>query len=164
MHYLSAVPGSGAVIAGVSEAGLWKSAEGGATWTKLGGEEVRSRPDRIVYDPRNPDIFWVSGCYGDAPFRTNVVGKTFRRLSRLGLYRKTVCGSPPRRILLRGLRKRGTVPDGFAVNFTDPAHLLDLRMSNRTTKPELSTEPRATWTKIGSRCGDKQTCLAAGKS
>ena len=92
VHYLSAVPGTSAVIAGVSEAGLWKSADEGATWTKLGGSEIRSRPDRIVYDPRNPDIFWVSGCYGDAPFRTDDGGKTFQRLGRLSAYPKTVCG------------------------------------------------------------------------
>ena len=128
VHYLSAVPGSSAVIAGVSEAGLWKSADGGATWTKLGGDEIRSRPDRIVYDPRNPDIFWVSGCYGDAPFRTDDGGKTFQRLGRL------------------------SHADGIAVDFTDPERrTLLLGLHEQSQSLELSTDRGATWTKIGSR-------------
>src|SRR6478752_4027509 len=64
--YMKAVPGSRDVIAGISERGLWLSSDDGATWRHLGGDEIKSRPGRIVFDPKNPETFWVSGCYGDA--------------------------------------------------------------------------------------------------
>src|SRR5579872_5199368 len=81
--YMKAVPGSEAVIAGVSECGLWLTNDGGAKWKKLGGVEIKNRPGRIVFDPKDPAIFWVSGCYGDAPFKTEDGGKTFTRLGKL---------------------------------------------------------------------------------
>ena len=52
--YMTAVPGSDAVIAGVSECGLWKTTDGGKVWKKLGGNEIKCRPGRIVFDPREP--------------------------------------------------------------------------------------------------------------
>src|SRR6266576_1434164 len=65
--YAKAVPNSQRVIAGVSERGLWVTSDGGATWSQLGNGEIKHRPGRIVFDPKNPDVFWVSGCYGDSP-------------------------------------------------------------------------------------------------
>src|SRR5690348_5272282 len=59
VHYMAAVPGSNVVIAGVSERGLWATADEGATWKKLGGDEIRNRPDRIVFDPKDSSVFWV---------------------------------------------------------------------------------------------------------
>src|SRR5580700_7984998 len=52
--YVKAVPGSEAVIAGVSECGLWETRDGGANWKKLGGAEIKNRPGRIVFDPKDP--------------------------------------------------------------------------------------------------------------
>ncbi len=94
--YMRAVPGSSEVIAGVSERGLWASADGGTRWRKLGGNEMKFRPCRIVFDPKDTSVFWVSGCYGDAPFKTEDGGKTFQRLGKLAH------------------------ADGVAVDFTDP--------------------------------------------
>ncbi|MBN2474706.1 MAG: hypothetical protein JXB62_08860, partial [Pirellulales bacterium] len=41
--YMRAVPGSNEVIAGVSERGLWVTGDGGNTWQKLGGNEMKCR-------------------------------------------------------------------------------------------------------------------------
>jgi hypothetical protein len=131
VHYMSAVPHSNAVIAGVSEAGLWESTDEGATWKKLGGNEIRSRPDRIVYDPKDSAIFWVSGCYGDSPFRTDDGGKTFQRLGNL------------------------SHSDGIAVDFTDPERrTLLLGLHEQSQSLDLSTDKGKSWTKIGSHLPD----------
>jgi photosystem II stability/assembly factor-like uncharacterized protein len=124
--YMQAVPGSAEVIAGVSERGLWSTADRGATWRELGGDEIRFRPGRIVFDPKNPSAFWVSGCYGDAPFRTADGGKTFQRLGKLAH------------------------ADGVAVDFTDPARkTLLLGLHEQSQSLQLSRDGGATWTKIG---------------
>ena len=67
---LTAVPGSAALIAGVSEAGLWRTDNLGASWYQLApndSESIRHRPHQIVFDPAEPKHFWVSGCYGASP-------------------------------------------------------------------------------------------------
>ena len=126
--YMKAVPGSAAVIAGVSECGLWKSADGGKSWKKLGGTEIKCRPGRIVFDPRNPDIFWVSGCYGDAPFRTDDGGRTFHRLGQLAH------------------------ADGVAVDFSDPLRkTLLLGLHEQSQSLQMSTDGGGTWKRIGDR-------------
>jgi photosystem II stability/assembly factor-like uncharacterized protein len=131
VHYMSAVPHSDAVIAGVSEAGLWESKDEGATWKKLGGNEIRSRPDRIVYDPKDPKVFWVSGSYGESPFRTDDGGKTFQRLGNL------------------------SHSDGIAIDFTDPERrALLLGLHEQSQSLELSTDKGKSWTKIGSDLPD----------
>jgi photosystem II stability/assembly factor-like uncharacterized protein len=128
VHYLKAVPGSDMVIAGVSEVGLWATVDGGATWKHLGGSEIRSRPDCIVFDPKNPQIFYVSGCYGDAPFKTEDGGKTFQRLGRLAH------------------------ADGVAVDFTDPQRkTLLLGLHEQSQSLQLSTDAGKSWKKIGDR-------------
>ena len=106
-----------AVIAGVSECGLWKSADGGRSWKKLGGNEIKFRPGRIVFDPQNPDVFWVSGCYGDAPFRTGDGGRTFQWLGHL------------------------THADGVAVDFSDPLRkTLLLGLHEQSQSLQMSTD------------------------
>ncbi len=128
IHYMAAVPGMNVVIAGVSERGLWATADEGATWKKMGGDEIKNRPDRIVFDPKNPKIFWVSGCYGDSPFKSEDGGRTFQRLGKL------------------------QHSDGISVDFTDPARrTLLLGMHEQSQSTELSTDGGQTWTKIGNR-------------
>jgi photosystem II stability/assembly factor-like uncharacterized protein len=126
--YATAVPGSDAVIAGVSECGLWKSTDSGKTWKKLGGNEIRCRPGRIVFDPKNPAVFWVSGCYGDVPFRTDDGGKTFVRLGKLAH------------------------ADGVAVDFSDPKRrTLLLGLHEQSQSLQLSRDGGNTWKRIGDK-------------
>ena len=55
-------PNSDKVIAGVAGVGLWVTTNGGALWTKLGGADcqIRNRPQQILFDLGNADIFWKS--------------------------------------------------------------------------------------------------------
>ena len=126
--YMKAVPGSDEVIAGVSQRGLWASGDGGTAWRKLGGDEMKFRPGRIVFDPRDKSVFWVSGCYGDAPFKTEDGGRTFRRLGKLAH------------------------ADGVAVDFTDPERkTLLLGLHEQSQSLQLSGDGGNTWTKIGDK-------------
>jgi len=124
-----AVPGSPAVIAGVSEAGLWRSDDQGKSWHKLGAddkEQVRHRPHQVVFDPKNPHRFWVSGCYGPAPFVTADAGKTFRRLGTL------------------------THADGIGIDFTDPERkTLVIGLHEQARSVHRSADGGATWQKVG---------------
>lgn len=124
--YVQAVPGGNQVIAGVSERGLWVTGDRGNTWRKLGGNEMKFRPGRIVFDPENTSVFWVSGCYGDAPFKTEDNGKTFQRLGKLAH------------------------ADGVAVDFTDPGRkTLLLGLHEQSQSLQLSTDCGSTWSNIG---------------
>lgn len=126
--HLSAVPNSDEVIAGVSEVGFWSTKDGGATWTKLGDIATKMRPSRIVFDPKNPSIYWLSGCYGDCPFRTDDGGKTFTRLGKLAH------------------------ADGVAIDFSDPERkTLLLGLHEQSQSLQLSTDGGKSWKKIGDK-------------
>jgi photosystem II stability/assembly factor-like uncharacterized protein len=128
---MAAVPGRDEVIAGVSEAGLWSSTNGGATWKKLGADDkvqIKNRPYQIVFDPKDASIFWVSGSYGAGIFKTTDGGKTFQQLGKLGHV------------------------DGIGVDFTDPERrtlLVGLHEQERSL--HKSTDAGATWQKIGDK-------------
>ncbi|MGE5345315.1 MAG: VPS10 domain-containing protein [Acidithiobacillales bacterium] len=66
--------------------GVYRSTDGGKTWTHLGLEKT-GRIGRIVVDPRSPDVAFVAAlgtCYGPQPergvYRTVDGGKTWERV------------------------------------------------------------------------------------
>ena len=128
---LAAVPDRDEIIAGVSEQGLWSSADGGATWKKLGAQDrepIKHRPHQIVFDPKNSRTFWVSGCYGPGIFRTTDGGASFRRLGNVNHV------------------------DGVAVDFSDPARRTLLTgLHEQIRSLHASFDGGETWEKIGDR-------------
>lgn len=83
---MTAVPQSDTIIAGVSEAGLWSSSDGGNTWQRLGTKDklpIANHPYQIVFDPKNPAIFWETGNTGPGLFRTDDGGVSFHRLGNI---------------------------------------------------------------------------------
>ncbi|MDB5175118.1 MAG: BNR/Asp-box repeat protein [Phycisphaerales bacterium] len=133
---MAAVPGSGDIIAGVSEAGLWLSADGGKTWKKLGekdAEQIRNRPYQIVFDPADPKIFWESGSYnGPGVFKTTDAGQTFVPLGKV------------------------THVDGIGVDFTDPDRkTLLIGHHEQERSIEKSSDGGQTWLKIGDKLPEK---------
>jgi len=128
---LAAVPNGADVIAGVSERGLWSSSDRGATWKKLGADDkepIKHRPHQIVFDPKDPSNFWVSGCYGAGIFKTADGGKSFARLGAL------------------------THVDGIAVDFSDPERKTLLAgLHEQAQSLQLSKDGGKTWEKIGQR-------------
>ena len=128
---MAVVPGSADVIAGVSEQGLWLSADKGATWKKLGAgdkEQIKHRPHQFIFDPTDPSTFWVSGCYGAGIFKTIDGGKSFVRLGNLNHV------------------------DGLAVDFSDPERKTMLAgLHEQAQSLQLSRDGGNTWDKIGGR-------------
>jgi photosystem II stability/assembly factor-like uncharacterized protein len=126
---VAAVPGSSAVLAGVSEAGLWRTDDQGKSWHKLGAADtaaIRNRPHQIVFDPADPTHFWVSGSYGASPFRTVDGGKTFQRLGGLNHM------------------------DGVGIDFTDPQRrTLVVGLHEQARSVHKSADGGKTWWKIG---------------
>ncbi len=127
VHTMSAVPGHDEVLAGISEAGLWSTRDGGASWGRL-GDFGKGRPWRIVFDPADAKRFWVSATYGGGIFATSDGGASFRRLGAL------------RHV------------DGLAVDFSDPARRTLLATLHWTPGGlHRSRDGGETWEKIGDR-------------
>ena len=128
---LAAVPGGRRIIAGVSEAGLWASDDGGANWSALnqkGSTKIIHRTHSIVFDPKDPKVFWVSGNYGAGIFKTTDGGESFARLGMLEHV------------------------DGLAVDLSDPKRAtLVTALHEQLQALHLSSDGGATWRKIGDR-------------
>jgi photosystem II stability/assembly factor-like uncharacterized protein len=127
---LSAVPGSGTVIAGVALDGLWANS-GGSTWSQLGtgagSAVITNRPSWIVYDPAHPGTFWESGIYnGGGVYETTDGGNTFSQLGAIGHI------------------------DYVSVDFSDPNRRTLLAGGHEESQTVyLSTDGGQTWTNIG---------------
>ena len=134
---IACVPGADEVIAGVSESGLWSSTDGGETWSAMGegGEakdKITNRPSRIIFDPKDPKVFWTSGCYGPGVFRTADGGKTFQRLGDVNHV------------------------DGLAIDFADPQRkTMVVGLHEQARSLMKSTDGGATWQNIGKNLPDK---------
>ncbi len=132
---MAAVPGSEIVIAGVSESGLWATADSGRTWTKLGAKDatpIANHPYQILFDPKNPRSFWESGSNGAGVFRTDDGGISFHRL--------------------------GTIEnvDGLGIDFTDDQRkTLVVGLHDQTRSLHRSTDGGQTWKKIGDKLPEK---------
>jgi hypothetical protein len=128
---VSANPCSSMVIAGVAQAGLWGTEDGGKTWGKLGSGAgsavITNRISAIVYDPAHPGTFWESGIYnGGGVYKTTDNGKTFVQLGDI------------------------THTDSVSVDFSDPDRKTLLAGPHETTsKLSRSTDGGKTWTDIG---------------
>jgi photosystem II stability/assembly factor-like uncharacterized protein len=98
MCRLFPVPNTDRVIAGVAGAGLWATTNAGLTWAKIGGDaKIRNRPQEILFDPVQTNVFWEVGIYA-APglFKTTDGGNSFTPLGKIGHN------------------------DGLGIDFTDP--------------------------------------------
>ena len=108
VNYLTAVPGRDEVIAGVAAKGLWSSKDGGVTWTQLGTPgQIGADPFYINFDPKNPDIFWITCIHGSDIFKTTNAGRSFEILKSGGGETLSVdFEDPDRRTLLTAEHER----------------------------------------------------------
>ncbi len=124
------VPHTSKVIAGVAAAGLWATTNGGATWTKLGAgtPAMRNRPQDILFDPADPNVFWEAGIY-TAPglFKTTDGGNTFTAFGGI------------------------SHNDGLGIDFTDPQRQTMIATGHEASrKIWKSTNGGASFVEIGS--------------
>lgn len=128
---LSVVPGRDQILAGVAKQGLWSTTNGGASWVPLGegagSDVIVNRPSRIVYDPRDLNVFWESGIYNSfGVCQTTDGGRTFRRLGSI------------------------THNDNVSVNFSDPRRQLLLAGGHEQARTVWkSIDGGSSWTNIG---------------
>lgn len=123
------VPGSMALVGGVGQVNLFKSASGGSSWSELGGSgpKVANRVSVILYDPVNPNIFYESGSYGGGGvFKTTDGGATFTQLGDINHL------------------------DYLSVDFSDPNRQTMIAGSHEAhQKVYKSSNGGQTWTDIG---------------
>ena len=124
---IACVPGADEVIAGVADSGLWSSSDGGQTWSPMGEKaKIANRPYSIVFDPKDPKVFWESGWSGPGVYRTADGGRTFDRL--------------------------GVIPnvEGLAVDFADAARkTLVVGLHDKPQSVTVSSDGGKTWRPIG---------------
>jgi photosystem II stability/assembly factor-like uncharacterized protein len=132
---ITCVPGRDEIIAGVSEAGLWSSTDGGGTWKKLGADDkvqIANRPYQIIFEPADPNTFWLSGNYGAGLFKTTDGGKTFQQLAKVGNV------------------------DGLAIDFGDKdRNTLVIGHHEAVRSIEKSADGGKTWESIGKNLPEK---------
>jgi len=127
---VSAQPCSNRVIAGVAKQGLWETVDGGTTWTQMGkgngSATITNRISALVYDPKDPNIFWESGIYNDGGiYKTTDSGVTFQQLGSI------------------------THSDSVSIDFGDPERKTLLAGSHETSATlHLSVDSGATWVNI----------------
>src|SRR5580693_8969580 len=77
------------VYVATASGGLFKTTNGGATWTSIFDHEATISIGNIAVDPHNPDVVWVgsgeanarnSVSFGDGVYKTLDGGKTWRNL------------------------------------------------------------------------------------
>ncbi len=140
---VSAQPCSNRVIAGVAQKGLWETLDGGKTWVALGqgagSDQITNRTSAIVYDPKDPKIFWESGIYnGAGVYQTFDSGQTFQKLGDV-----SHC-------------------DSVSVDLSDPERKTILAGGHETNaKLNLSKDGGKTWTNIAAGLPNGQCTATA---
>jgi photosystem II stability/assembly factor-like uncharacterized protein len=140
---VAADPCSNRVIAGVANAGLWSTEDGGKTWSKLGSGAgsagITNRISALVYDPEHEGTFWESGIYnGGGVYKTTDNGTTFTELGNV------------------------THNDSVSIDFTDPDRKTLLAGPHEAnSKLFRSTDGGQTWNDIGANLpGSAGYCTA----
>jgi photosystem II stability/assembly factor-like uncharacterized protein len=129
------VPNSSEIICSMTGLGLWSSADGGATWKRMGAVSgVGKRPPnqgqavQFVFDPKDSKQFWTSGMYNYAVWKTTDCGQSFEKLGPHGHV------------------------DGIAVDFSDPERkTLLIGLHEQARSLHKSTDGGKTWVKIGDK-------------
>ncbi|MEP7053224.1 MAG: hypothetical protein ABJB12_22870 [Pseudomonadota bacterium] len=126
------------LLVGVARQGLWSSADGGATYKKIGttGDMILNRTIMLVWDPSDTKTFWESGIYGfenpftDGVFKTTDNGASFKGYAALATIQSH--------------------NDSVSIDFSDPARKTMIAGGHEQTDVLFrSTDAGATWTDIG---------------
>jgi hypothetical protein len=140
LDLVTAKPDEDLLIAGVVDAGLYGSRNGGDSWEKLGAgagsAAIMNGPTAVVFDPTDSMRFWESGAYGTSPFVTIDDGATFTRLGAI------------------------QHSDLVSVDFSDPSRKTLLAGGHEQSQLlNRSTDGGMTWTNIGTSLPASTYCV-----
>jgi hypothetical protein len=126
---LSSRPDRDELIVSIAQRGLWTSANGSESWSKLGqgpgSDTVTNRGSTIVYDPQHTATFWESGIYnGAGVYRTDDNGTTLKQLGDIHHV------------------------DAVSVDLTDAARRTLLASVHERSVVMRSTDGGQTWTEV----------------
>jgi photosystem II stability/assembly factor-like uncharacterized protein len=84
---VDAKPDEDFLIAGVTNAGLYGTRDGGSTWQQItapsGAGSIDNRMTMVIFDPTTSTRFWECGIYGDSPFVTTDDGKSWTQMGMI---------------------------------------------------------------------------------
>lgn len=143
---VAAWPGGEGVFAGVSDRGWWFSSAGEGDWQPLGDgkREYRHRPYQIVFDPKEPTIFWLTGW--NAPAAPGVDKKA----PAPGLFKSIDAG--------KSLQAVGnlTAVAGLSIDFGDAERkTMICGLYGQPRSVQKSTDGGKTWEAIGAGLPEK---------
>jgi len=131
------IPGSKEMLAGVADAGLWSSEIGSRKWKMLAGSKAlaKGKPNQIVFDPKNPKVFFVAMIGGPGLFKTSDGGETFEQLGNFDSVA------------------------GLSISFDDNGVKTMLAgIADKTRTVYCSTDGGKTWENIGKSLPEKANC------
>jgi photosystem II stability/assembly factor-like uncharacterized protein len=128
--YVIGKPGEDLLVAGVVGQGVFSSIDHGESWLQLGqgagSAEFTPGLSQVLFDPKDSNVWWLSGLRYGSPYRTDDNGETFIKLADF-----------PQN-------------DGIAVDFSDPERkTILLGGHEQVQEVEYSADGGKTWTNIG---------------
>jgi photosystem II stability/assembly factor-like uncharacterized protein len=153
------------VYAGTASGGIWKTTNGGTTWTPIFERQGTISVGDIALEPNNPDVVWVgtgesnvrnSVSFGDGVYKSNDGGKTWQHMGlRDTMYISRVLVHPtnPDTVYVAALGHAFGPNEERGVFMTTERHGRRRSTSIRSMAPPTSTSIRRTRTSFTPRCG-----------
>jgi photosystem II stability/assembly factor-like uncharacterized protein len=128
--YVVAKPGEDLLIAGVAARGVFSSTDHGESWSQLGqgdgSAEFTAGLSQVLFDPKDANVWWLSGVRYGSPYRSDDGGDTFVKLAEFAQN------------------------DGIAVDFSDPErNTILVGGHEQAQEVEYSADGGKTWKNIG---------------
>jgi len=137
------VAAEGSVWGSGGDRGLYKTIDGGKTWTKILNISENTGVNNIAFDPRNPDVLYATSEQRRRHIFTKIGGGP-----ETAIYKSTDAGTTWEKIMkgLPGVDLGGT---GFAVSPVNPDMVyLSLEAAEKSSGFFRSTNRGATWEKM----------------
>jgi hypothetical protein len=187
--FITASPHENVVMAGIAKNGIYASSDGAETWSPrgvgAGSAAIRTRISQVIFDPDDPDTYYVAGTYAQPGlFVTKDNGTTFRSLGE-AWHNDTMSvdfTDPERKTILAGTHEQSKIiwltQDGgrswrnIGAKFPDPnwslyVHVVDAQtfmVGCPGSGVYRSTDAGESWTKVTTLGGGAAPLLTSDGS